>query len=160
MRKRGTSATEGQWQEPDHSLCAVCGKLKACCIPELNQWLSIPPVRFKQINSLNGPIPARVISPLVFYYYLDIPSVAHFTKICPWEDSFFKFTFSPPHHTHPVFLILNVVKRGELKGIKWQMWQLIWPMNHGGLGKAARATALIYSSHWPPHWPPNTIINP
>lgn len=61
---------------------------------------------------------------------------------------------------HPPFRILNVVKRGELKGIKWQMWWLIYPMNRGGLGKAVMATELIYNTHWPPHWPSNTIINP
>ena len=70
------------------------------------------------------------------------------------------YKLSSRWYFHPPFRILNVVKRGELKGIKWQMWWLIYPMNRGGLGKAVMATELIYNTHWPPHWPSNTIINP
>lgn len=93
----------------------MCGKLNACCLPELNQRLSIQPVRFKQINSLNGPIPACVISLLVFFYYLDIPSVAHFTKICPWEDTFFKIHSLPPAPHTPRLSYFKCGKKGRTK---------------------------------------------
>lgn len=95
------------------------GKLKACRLPELNQGLSIQPVRFEQINSLNAPTPARIISLPFSYYYLDIPSVPCFHQNLSLGSHFFFFLGDPlslpsPPHT-PCLSYFKCGKKGRTK---------------------------------------------